>query len=173
MSEASFPHIYAIALGSNRRHGKHGAPQHVIAAALAALRATGCAVLDASSVIASPAMGPSRRRYANAAAVIGATLSPLELLAAIKAIERDFGRRPGQRWGARVLDLDIILWSGGHWRSKTLCIPHREWKHRRFVADPLASIVRDWRDPETGLTARQIAHRLRRPRPVDPARATP
>ena len=44
-------------------------------------------------------------------------LDPPAMLAALKAIERDFGRRAGRRWGARVLDLDIVAWSGGRVRG--------------------------------------------------------
>ncbi len=168
MSEASAPHLYAIALGSNRRHGRYGDPRAVIAEALAALAAADATIVATSATLSSAAFGPSRRRYANAAAIIETTLAPLALLALLKRIERTFGRRPGQRWGARVLDLDIILWSGGLWSTPTLSIPHPAWRTRRFVADPLAQIAPDWRDPLTNRSARHIAHHLRRAQPVDP-----
>ena len=67
----------------------------------------------------------------------------------------------GQRWGARVLDLDIVLWSEGPWASPGLIVPHVEFRNRAFVLNPLLAIVPDWRDPITGLTPRQLAHRLR------------
>lgn len=172
MSDASAPHLYAIALGSNRHHGRYGAPKRVIDAALNALGDGDVDVLTDSGVIESDALGPSLRRYANAAAMIETALAPPALLALLKSIERDFGRRPGQRWGARVLDIDIILWSGGLWSTSALSIPHPHWRGRRFVTDPLARIVPDWRDPPTGLTVRHVAHRLRQPRPVDPAPRT-
>ena len=172
MSDASAPHLYAIALGSNRRHGRHGAPERVICAALHTLRDAGVTILTDSGAITSDAMGPSLRRYANAAALIEATLPPPALLALLKSIERDFGRRRGQRWGARVLDLDIILWSGGLWSSQTLSIPHPHWRERRFVTDPLASIAPGWPDPLSNLAVRHLAYRLRKPRPVDPAPRT-
>ena len=172
MSDASAPHLYAIALGSNRRHGRFGAPERVIDSALDALGDGGVDVLTDSGVIESDALGPSLRRYANAAALIETMLAPPALLAMLKSIERDFGRRSGQRWGARVLDLDIILWSGGLWSTRTLSIPHPHWRARRFVVDPLASIAPDWRDPLSNLTVRHIAHRLRKPQPVDPAPRT-
>ena len=172
MSDASAPHLYAIALGSNRRQGHYGAPERVIDAALDALADGEVDVLTDSGVITSSAIGPSLRRYANAAALIESALAPPALLALLKSIERNFGRRPGQRWSARVLDIDIILWSGGLWSTPTLSIPHPHWRARRFVADPLASIAPDWCDPVTGLTVRHIAHRLRHPRPVDPAPRT-
>ena len=106
---------YLIALGSNIRHYRHGRPAAVVAAALARLDAeAGVAVERASPIIASAPLGPSRRRYANGAALLVTALGPPELLALLKAVERGFGRRGGgRRWGARVLDLDIVLWQGG------------------------------------------------------------
>ena len=172
MSDASAPHIYAIALGSNRQHGRYGAPERVIDAALDALGDGDVDVLTDSGVIESDAIGPSLRRYANATALIETAHSPPALLALLKSIECDFGRRRGQRWGARVIDIDIILWSGGSWSMPTLSIPHPHWRSRRFVTDPLARIAPDWRDPLTGLTVRHLAHRLRKPQPVDPAPRT-
>ena len=78
----------------------------------------------------------------------------------------DSGRRRGQRWGDRVLDLDIILWSGGVWRSADLKIPHPAFTQRRFVLDPACTIAADWRDPLSGLTVAQAQARLTRPRPL-------
>ncbi|TVV73714.1 2-amino-4-hydroxy-6-hydroxymethyldihydropteridine diphosphokinase, partial [Sphingomonas solaris] len=106
---------YAIALGSNRRHGRHGAPAGVIAAALVVMAAEGLAIARVSPVIHTAALGPAGRGFANAVAIVATPLAPPTLLALLKAIERRFGRRPGRRWGARVLDLDIVLWSGGIW----------------------------------------------------------
>ena len=42
----------------------------------------------------------------------------------MKEMEAEFGRRPGRRWGPRVLDLDLLAWDGGTWRSRNLSIPH-------------------------------------------------
>jgi 2-amino-4-hydroxy-6-hydroxymethyldihydropteridine diphosphokinase len=107
-------HRYLIALGSNRRHARFGAPRRVLAAALERLEAEGVHVVASAPMIETDPIGPSIRRYANSAAVIETELEPEELLATLKRIEREFGRRAsGQRWRARVLDLDIVLWSGG------------------------------------------------------------
>lgn len=119
-----------------------------------------------SPVIATPAMGAAQRRFANAALVLESELDPPALLAALKRTEREFGRRPGQRWGDRVLDCDIVLWSGGAWVSKTLAIPHPAFAQRRFVLDPACTIAPDWRTPPHGLTIAQHQARLTRPRPL-------
>ena len=122
-------------------------------------------VVSASSIHTSRPIGPSIRAYANAVALIETDLAPPALLAHLKTIERAYGRRPGRRWGARPLDLDIIGWSGGIWASPGLAVPHPAFRMRRFVLAPLVEIAPDWRNPVTHLTARQLLARLDRKRP--------
>jgi 2-amino-4-hydroxy-6-hydroxymethyldihydropteridine diphosphokinase len=152
---------YAIALGSNRR-SRFGSPTQTVRAAADAL-----GVEALSSVRSTPALGPAGRSFANAAALLSSRLSPPELLAQLKQVELDFGRRGGRRWGPRVLDLDIILWSGGAWQERGLVIPHAEFRSRHFVLMPLAELAPNWQDPITGATTRQLLHRLRAGSPVD------
>lgn len=157
MAATSPPYRYVVALGSNRR-GRNGAPRQEVRAAIRALGE----VAAVSPIVDSAPLGPSSRRFANAAALIATDEQPRELLARLKRIERDFGRRSGRRWGARVIDLDIILWSGGTWADDALTIPHRAFRERRFVLDPLVEIVPHWRDPITGRTVRQLDYCLRK-----------
>ncbi|MDB5721804.1 MAG: folK [Alphaproteobacteria bacterium] len=141
---------YAVALGSNRR-GRHGAPADTIRAAARAIESR-----SLSRIRLTPALGPAGRSFANAVAIVESELDPAELLAILKATERSFGRRSGRRWGPRILDLDIILWSEGPFESTGLVVPHRAFRERRFVLQPLAEIAPAWRDPITGRTARQL-----------------
>jgi 2-amino-4-hydroxy-6-hydroxymethyldihydropteridine diphosphokinase len=159
---------YAIALGSNRR-SRHGPPAATLRAAAVVLERLG-KVEALSRLRSTPALGPAGRSFANAVALLSSTLSPDELLAELKRIERDFGRRSGRRWGPRVLDLDIILWSGGFWGGPGPTIPHPSMRERAFVLEPLAEVAPDWRDPLTGLSIRHLLFRLRRAAPVDRAR---
>ncbi len=152
---------YAIAIGSNRRHGRHGAPDGAVRAAVEAVGALG-RVSAVSRIHRTQAIGPAGRGFANAALLLESALEPAELLGALKAIERSFGRRRGRRWGARVLDLDIILWSGGTVRSRRLNVPHPQMARRGFVLRPLAEIAGGWRVPASGLAVRHLAARLRR-----------
>jgi 2-amino-4-hydroxy-6-hydroxymethyldihydropteridine diphosphokinase len=139
----------------------------VLAAALRRLEAEGVAILDAAPVFPTEPVGPSSRRYANSAALVETTLEPPAMLALAKRIERAFGRRNGgQRWTSRVLDLDLVLWSGGPWFGPGLTLPHPLFRDRAFVLAPAASIVPSWRDPLSGLTLRQLHARLTRPRAV-------
>ncbi|HEV7661200.1 MAG TPA: 2-amino-4-hydroxy-6-hydroxymethyldihydropteridine diphosphokinase [Allosphingosinicella sp.] len=152
---------YAIALGSNRR-SRHGSPAQTLRAALARLDG----VRAVSAIRATPALGPAGRGFANAVAIVECGLAPDELLLELKAMERAFGRRPGRRWGPRVLDLDIILWSGGAWGGPGPIVPHPEYRKRAFVLQPLAEIAPAWRDPLTGATICQLLARLTAPRPA-------
>ena len=167
MSNAMPLPLYAIGLGSNRRHARFGDPRAVLLAALAALESEDIEAVDSSPIIASDPLGPSRRRYANAVALVASTLNPPEMLARLHAIEATFGRRTGQRWSARTLDLDILLWSGGIWSDSTLTIPHPAIDQRAFVLGPLRAIVPEWQHPLHGRSVRQLAARLARPKPVD------
>lgn len=152
---------YVIALGSNRR-SRHGSPAATLAAGLDAVGG----VLAASPVIMTAPIGPSRRRFANQAAIIASDEPPPALLERLQSIEAAFGRRRGRRWGARVLDLDVILWSGGVWASPGLVIPHAAFRTRRFVLAPLVQIAPGWRDPLTGRTIRQLCAIDRKRRPA-------
>ena len=158
---------YAIAIGSNRR-GRRGSPAANVSAAAEALQ-----VDRLSTIRSTSALGPAGRGFANAAALLSSSLSPAALLDELKAVERGFGRRPGRRWGPRVLDLDIILWSGGPFEMPGLTIPHPAFRERAFVLEPLAEIVPHLRDPITGLSIRQLLYRLRAASPVDPRPAQP
>lgn len=153
---------YAIALGSNRR-GRHGSPAQTLRAAAAAIGAE-----RLSRIRHTPALGLAGRGFANAVALVESALDPPALLDRLKRVERDFGRRGGRRWGPRVLDLDIILWSQGAWGGDGLIIPHPEFRRRRFVLDPLAEVAPDWRDPITGARVHQLLFRLARRRPRPP-----
>ena len=172
MPATVLPTTVLIALGSNRPHHRHGAPAGVLRAAIGALTAAGLTVVAVSRIRTTLPVGPSARSYANAAvAVTGAPPLP-ELLRRLQAIEAAFGRRRGRRWGARVLDLDIIaagdcvLPSRLGWRAARhpLIVPHRGLAARRFVLDPLCDIAPLWRHPVLNRTARQLQHRARRPK---------
>lgn len=154
---------YAIALGSNRRHGRYGAPADVLRAAITAMADAGLTMEACAPILHSVAIGPGGRGFANSAAIVSAPLDPPALLAALKRIERAFGRRRGQRWGARVIDLDIVLWSGGRWpagprhaAAGRLAVPHIQMRRRDFVLIPLARIAAEWREPWNGRSVRQL-----------------
>ncbi len=156
-------HLYAIGIGSNRRHVRFGRPAGVVAGAIERLERD-FGLFAASPIVLNPAHGGAGREFANAVALIESTLEPPAMLSSLKVIESEFGRRRGRRWGTRVLDLDIVVWSGGKWQSRRLTIPHPALAKRSFVLGPLAATAPDW--PIKGaLTPRHLAARLARRRP--------
>ena len=159
---AGATHLYAIAIGSNRPHGRFGGPTGVVEAAVARLDEE-FGLFDASPIILNAAHGGAGRDFANAVALVESDFDPPELLSRLKQIEREFGRRSGRRWGPRVLDLDVALWSGGKFRSRHLIVPHPQLARRNFVLQPLAAIAPNWRVGP--LATRHLAARLARKRP--------
>jgi 2-amino-4-hydroxy-6-hydroxymethyldihydropteridine diphosphokinase len=82
--------------------------------------------------------------FVNAAAMISTALSPRELLDALLAIERAQGRtREGERWGPRVIDLDILVYGDVKIDESGLHVPHPHLAERAFALLPLADL-----DPE-------------------------
>ncbi|MBW0006404.1 MAG: 2-amino-4-hydroxy-6-hydroxymethyldihydropteridine diphosphokinase [Sphingomonas sp.] len=163
MSDAT--QLYAIAIGSNRPHGQFGRPAGVVEAAIARLDEE-FGLFDASPIVLNAAHGGAGRDFANAVALVQSDLDPPQMLRCLKAIEREFGRRPGRRWGPRVLDLDVALWSGGKFRSRRLTVPHPQLARRSFVLQPLAAIAPGW---EVGaLNVRHLAFRHARRAPNSP-----
>ena len=78
--------------------------------------------------------------FLNAALLAETALAPHDLLDALKAIEAAVGRRPGKRWGPRVVDLDILLYADRQLHDDRLTIPHVRIAERNFVLRPLADL---------------------------------
>ena len=80
--------------------------------------------------------------FVNAATAIETELSPQALMQALLAIERDAGRdRNGERWGPRILDLDLLLYGALTLAEPGLQLPHPRLHERAFVLLPLAEIA--------------------------------
>ena len=100
-------------------------------------------------------MGPADQPdYVNAVACLDTLLQPHSLLRELQAIEQRFGRRrDGIRWGARSLDLDILLYAEATVGSDRLTIPHPGISERDFVLLPLVEIAPDVNIPGLGTAA--------------------
>jgi 2-amino-4-hydroxy-6-hydroxymethyldihydropteridine diphosphokinase len=109
-------------------------------AALGDIRETQCHRV--SALYRNPPMGPADQPdYINAVAWLRTGLSPLELLAALQAIETDAGRcRAGRRWGPRPLDLDLLIYGQRVIDTPDLQVPHPGVTERAFVLYPLCEI---------------------------------
>lgn len=78
--------------------------------------------------------------FCNAVATIETDLPPKTLLRELKALESEFGRVAGERWGPRIIDLDILLYDGVTVDEPGLRIPHPQLRERAFVLAPLAEL---------------------------------
>ena len=141
----------AIALGSNL-----GDSYQILQAAFDALAQTPhISLLARSSIYQTAAVGPPQPDYLNACAILETSLTPEALLSTLLMIEAQFGRVRRERWGPRLLDLDLLLFGDRCLQTPTLQIPHPRMGDRAFVLVPLAEIAGDWLDPTTG---QAIAH---------------
>jgi dihydropteroate synthase/2-amino-4-hydroxy-6-hydroxymethyldihydropteridine diphosphokinase len=84
------------------------------------------------------------------------TLEPLSLLREIKEAEVALGRRPAERWGPRLIDIDILLYDDTVRQSELLTLPHPGLHERAFVLAPLAEIAPALQDPRTGQTIAEL-----------------
>ena len=79
--------------------------------------------------------------FVNGAIQVQTTLAPEELLQLLLNIEQEFGRTRKEKWGPRIIDLDILDYEGLIMDSKVLILPHPEMTQRRFVLEPLSQIA--------------------------------
>ncbi len=116
-----------------------------IARALAMLEEREVAQLHAvSRIYRTPPWGVlDQGDFANACAIGETSLSPYELLAAVKRIEADMGRAPSRRWGPRLIDVDILFLGDHTLDDRELTLPHKELFGRGFVLAPLVEIAPD------------------------------
>uniref|UniRef100_E6Q7U5 2-amino-4-hydroxy-6-hydroxymethyldihydropteridine diphosphokinase n=1 Tax=mine drainage metagenome TaxID=410659 RepID=E6Q7U5_9ZZZZ len=126
-----------------------GAPCENVERAIEALRELGVLTARSSLYRSAPWGKREQPEFINAVARIETALAPRALLASLQAIERRLGRVPGERWGPRAIDLDILLYDDLGFEDDALRIPHRDLFERAFVLVPLAEIdasFEAWRD---------------------------
>jgi 2-amino-4-hydroxy-6-hydroxymethyldihydropteridine diphosphokinase len=97
-----------------------------------------------SPLYANPALGPGAQPdYVNAVAELSTSLDPFALLQTLQTIENNQGRVRAERWAARTLDLDLLLYGMETITTSTLVVPHPQMHGRNFVLYPLADIAPD------------------------------
>ena len=134
-----------IALGANL-----GDRRANIERALTLLRGTpSIRVTKISTLLENPAIGgpADSPPFLNAVAEIETTLPPPDLLARLLDIEKSLGRQRRQKWEARIIDLDLLLYGHAIVDDRDLQIPHPLMHTRRFVLDPLKEIAPDIMHP--------------------------
>lgn len=103
--------------------------------------ADGVTVVAVSSVYeTAPVGGPEQPDYLNAVVAIETDRTPRELLEIAKRLEAEAGRVPGERWGPRPLDVDVLLVGDEEVDDEDLVVPHPRLYERAFVMIPLAEL---------------------------------
>jgi len=144
-----------LGLGSNL-----GDREAQLDAALGALARCGFEPLAVSSLWETePVGGPPQGPYLNRVAGGATALSPRALLEACLEVEHAAGRERRERWAARTLDLDLLLFGERVIDEPGLAVPHPRMHERRFVLEPLAEVAPEARHPVLGLTARELLER--------------
>ena len=141
-----------IGIGANLPSPRHGEPRETCKAALDAMAGAGIGITGRSRWYRSaPVPLSSQPWYVNGVVRADTALTPALLMAALKAIETDFGRTRGEPNEARILDLDILAYgdtvSGG-----VVVLPHPRLHERAFVLLPMRELAPDWRHPVSGRT---------------------
>ena len=156
MKHSEIPAVIAyIGLGSNLAE-----PVAQIKSARTAIASiTGVRELAFSSLYHSLPMGPQDQPdYVNAVMCVSTDLSPLDLLHSLQHIENDQGRvRKSERWGARTLDLDVLIYGDQEIDLPDLTVPHKGLHERSFVLYPLFEIAPQLVVPGKGLIADLVA----------------
>ena len=127
-----------IALGANLESPKEQLDDAVVALRLLAEDAN----MQVSPYYRSAPMGDVEQPdYINAVACLTTQLAPIELLDALQTIEQQQGRVRNVRWGARTLDLDLLLYGDEQLSLPRLTVPHYGMKQRSFVLVPLSDLA--------------------------------
>jgi 2-amino-4-hydroxy-6-hydroxymethyldihydropteridine diphosphokinase len=127
-----------LALGSNL-----GDRRAHLAAAVERLREHVAVETISSLYETEPAYVEDQPRFLNAALRGQTALSPSELLAFVKQVERELGRVAGERFGPRVADIDLLLYDGAAIDTPELTLPHPRMAERPFVLVPMAELAPD------------------------------
>jgi len=98
--------------------------------------------------------------FLNAAVEIATELEPDGLLDALLTIETAMGRIRTEKWGPRIIDLDLLLYEDRVIKTPRLEIPHPEMAHRRFVLAPLNELAAGHVHPLAGKTIQQLLSQL-------------
>ena len=88
--------------------------------------------------------------FVNAAARLETDLQPLEILDVLLATEKELGRVRHEHWGARIIDLDLLLYDDIQMKTERLTLPHPYITERAFVLRPLLDLAPELKDPVTG-----------------------
>ncbi len=117
----------------------------------------GMRIIRVSNFLETPPWGlTDQPPFLNAVALIETDIPPLALLDSLKSAEAQLGRRLGERWGPRVIDLDILLYGDAIVEHPRLVIPHPQLLNRDFVVSQLLEVDPDIVFPGRGVLLREL-----------------
>jgi 2-amino-4-hydroxy-6-hydroxymethyldihydropteridine diphosphokinase len=142
-----------IALGSNL-----GCKRDNIAQAIQLMAALpGVKINKISSLYETEPWGKTdQEKFINQVIEIETSLQPMDLLQELQKIEIKMGRQRKEKWGPRLIDLDILLYGNEVMNDPHLTIPHPRMRERLFVLVPLAEIGADIQFPEDGAAVEEV-----------------
>ena len=117
---------------------------------------------EASRLFETPPIGGpgGQAPFLNAVAAFETTASAREILALLQQTETDLGRRRQHRWGARSIDLDVVLHGELVGGGTGLIVPHPRYTARQFVLQPACDVAPHYRDPRFGWTLRRLTEHV-------------
>lgn len=131
--------------------GNLGPREQHLQQAVSLIHAEAGPVRKASALYETAAWGKVEQpAYLNQALRIDTELEAPALLEKLLDIEHRIGRIRREKWGARVIDIDIIFYNDAIIQTPTLKVPHPQMQHRRFVLVPIVEIAPDWVHPVLG-----------------------
>jgi 2-amino-4-hydroxy-6-hydroxymethyldihydropteridine diphosphokinase len=147
------PHQVYIGIGSNLGKKK----ENYLEALSRIAKIPNTRIVKESSLYESEPLGDSKEWYVNGVIEIETEMKPDLLLKKFRNIERAMGRKKvRKRWGARIIDLDILLYNSLILEKKSLKIPHSELHKRKFVLIPLSEIAPQVIHPVLGASISEL-----------------
>ena len=128
-----------------------------LTAAIAGLSALFGQPLSQSAVYETPPWGNENQApFLNLAVIHNTRMKPTVLLDSILQLELDLGRVRQEKWGPRLIDIDIIFYGNMIYQSDFLEIPHPYMHERQFVLEPLNEIIPSFEHPLLGKNVSQL-----------------
>ena len=145
-------------------HPDYGNPVNTLNEAVLRLRQSVKILRQSSWYRSAPVPASDQPWFVNAVVAAETDLSAATLLQLLHKTEQDFGRIRRQRWEARIIDLDLLVYHGRVTENQNQLsgpvLPHPFMQERAFVLAPIKEIAPEWRHPVSGLTASQLLENL-------------